>query len=215
MRTRADSVFISGVLFTVALVSLIPAALCNALAGRELATLDAGFRAEAQTAHDLGIACLVIILIGAIVIWTGYVKRARSGWLVMFIVVWFWAFPLFILPLASALVHGRIVLTFSETLYDAISEGAGPRSAAESVMIFSLMVIALLLPIRGLFGDIAVERPIPRPSAKLVGFSAIGVLLIMIMLYVWVRVGVLYEIPASELSSTQRLPSPPPPPRPM
>ena len=47
MRIRADSVFISGVLFTIALVSLIPAALWNALAGRDIATLDAGFRAEA------------------------------------------------------------------------------------------------------------------------------------------------------------------------
>jgi hypothetical protein len=50
----------------------------------------------------------------------------------------------FMLPFVSALVHGRIVLTFSETLYDAISESGTPRSAVESVLISSLMVIALV-----------------------------------------------------------------------
>jgi len=162
MRIRVNSVFISGVLLTIALVSLIPAALRNALAGRDkilLATFDAGFQAEAQTSHYLGIACLAIILIGAIVIWTGYVERERSAWLVMFIVVWFWAFPLFILPFVSALVHGRVVLTFSETLYGAISEGGTPRSVVESVLIFSSMVIALLLPIKRFFGHMAIEEP--------------------------------------------------------
>jgi len=82
MRIPADSVFISSVLFTMALLCLIPAGLTNALAGRDkmvLARLDAGFRAEAQTANYLGVACLSIILIGLIVIWTGYVKCARSA----------------------------------------------------------------------------------------------------------------------------------------
>jgi hypothetical protein len=57
MRIRADSVFVSSLLFTTALLSLVPAALWNALAGRDkvvMARLDAGFRAEAQTA-GLGI----------------------------------------------------------------------------------------------------------------------------------------------------------------
>jgi hypothetical protein len=44
--------------------------------------------------HYLGVACRAIILIGLIVIWTGYVMRARSAWLVMFVVTWVWAFPL-------------------------------------------------------------------------------------------------------------------------
>ena len=106
MRVRADSVLISSVLHTVALLCLIQPALWNYSSGRNralLAQLDEGFRAEAHTAHYLGIASLSIILIGLIVLWTGYVKRSRSAWLVMFVIVWFWAFPLFMLPFISAL----------------------------------------------------------------------------------------------------------------
>jgi hypothetical protein len=145
-----------------------------------------------------------------IVVWAAHVRRSRSAWFVMFVITWFWAFPLFMLPFVSALVHGRIVLTFSETLYDAISEGGTPRSVMESVLIFSLMVIALLLTMKRLFGDRKAEKPVHRPSAKLVGFSGTGVLVILVGLYAWIRIGVLYEIPVAELSLTQRLPSPHP-----
>jgi hypothetical protein len=89
MRIRADSVFISSVLFTIALLNLIPAGRWYFFSGTDkvaLARLDAGFRAEAQTLHYFGVACLTIILIGLIVICTGYVKCARSAWLVMFAV---------------------------------------------------------------------------------------------------------------------------------
>jgi hypothetical protein len=118
------------------------------------------------------------------------------------------AFPLLVLPLFG----GKISVTFSEWLYDAISEPGLARTHSESLLIFSLMVVALLLPIKRFFVAREVEEPIHRPSARLVGFSLIGVLVIVMALYAWIRVGVLYQIPASELSSTQRLPSPPPPP---
>ena len=91
MRIRADLVFISSVLFTIALVCLIPAFWANVLTERDktwLVKLDVGYRLAAQTMSDLSVVCLAIILIGLIVIWTGYVKRARSTWLVMFIIVW-------------------------------------------------------------------------------------------------------------------------------
>lgn len=39
MRIRADSAFVSGILFTIALSSLIPAALRNALGGSDKALL--------------------------------------------------------------------------------------------------------------------------------------------------------------------------------
>ncbi|HLB89226.1 MAG TPA: hypothetical protein VJK29_16345 [Terriglobales bacterium] len=211
MRIRADSVFISSVLFTIALVCLIPAALRNALAGRDkmaLASLDAGFRAEAQTAGYLGVACLAIILIGLIVIWTAYVKRARSAWLVMFVVAWIWAFPLFVWPLFK----GTVVLTFSEWLYSAIYQSGSPRIWAESVLIFLLMVIALLLPIKSIFLVREIEEPIHRPSPKLIGGSAVAVLLSMTALLAWIHFQV-YEIPPDALSSWQQLPPPPPPPQ--
>jgi len=150
MKIRADSVFVSSVLFTIALICLIPAALWNLQSLHDevlISKLDAGFRAQALTANYLGFACLAIILIGVIVIWTGYVNRSRSAWLVMSVLTWVWAFPLFVSPL----FRGKIVVTFAEWLRDAISEPGLPRTLTESVLIFLLMLIALTLPIRAFF----------------------------------------------------------------
>lgn len=212
MRIRTNSVFISSVLFTIALLCLIRAALWNYFSGSDkaiLAKLNDGFQAEAQTAHYLGVACLAIILIGLIVVWTGYVQRARSAWFVMFVITWVWAFPLFVMPLFK----GTIVLTLPELLYDAIHETGSPRMWAESVLIFLLMVIALLLPLKSFF--LARERSLPiyGPSPKLVVGSVIAVLLMVIALLGWIHLRV-YEIPPAALNSWQRLPKPPPPPPP-
>jgi len=209
VRVRADSVLISSVLFTIALLCLIPPCLANALAGRDkmaLATLDAGFRAVAGLTGTLGVACLATILIGLIVTWTGYIRRVRWAWLVMFVLAWAWAFPLFALPFLTA----RWVLTFPEVLYSAIHEAGVPRVAVESVLIFLLMVIALLLPIKSfLVGGI--EGAGHRPSWKLIGGSAVSLLLLVIGLLAWIHLRV-YEIPPDALRSWQQLPPPPPPP---
>ena len=210
MRIRFDSVFVSSVLFTIALVCLIPAFWANVITERD-EMLDPGFRLAAQTMSDLSVVCLAIILIGLIVVWTGYIKRTRSTWLVMFIVVWVWAFPLLALPLFKALSKDRIVLTFSEWLYSAIYQPEPPRIWAESVLIFLLMVIA---PIRSFFLVRETQEPTHRPSLKLICLCVMSVLVVVIALFAWIRVGVLYEIPLTELNSTQRLLSPPPPPTP-
>jgi hypothetical protein len=210
MRIRRDSLFISSVLFTIALLCLVPWILRAALAGHDrvaLQALDAGFRAEAKTMADLGVACLAIILIGLIVVWTGYIKRERWTWLVMFIVVWVWAFPLLVLPLFK----GRIVLTISEWLYSALYQPGSPRMWAESVLIFVLLVIALLLPIKSFFLVRELQEPSHRVSPRLVGFSVMGIVVVIIALFTWIHVRV-YEIPLTELNSTQRLAPPPPPP---
>ena len=212
IRIRADSVFISSVLFTIALLGLIRPALWCYFSGSDkvaLAKLDVGFRAEAQMTHYLGVACLAIILIALIVIWTGYIKRARSAWLVMFVVTWVWAFPLFVLPIFK----GTIVLTLPEWLYSAIYQPGAPRIWAESVLIFSLMVVALLLPMKSIFLVRERPEPIHRPSPKLIGSSAVTVLLIVIAVLAWIHLRV-YEISPAELNSWQQLPAPQPPPNP-
>ncbi|MFI5115503.1 MAG: hypothetical protein ACHP8B_02270 [Terriglobales bacterium] len=208
MKVRADSVLIASVLFTVALLSLVPPSLANALTGHNkmaLATLDTGFREVARMTGDLGIVCLAMILIGLIVTWTGYIKQARSAWFVMFVLTWAWAFPLLVLPWFSA----HWVVTFPELLYSAIHESAVPRFAVESVLIFLLMVIALLLPLRSFFGR---GTAAPMPSPNLVGVSVVTLLVLVIALLVWVHTRV-YEIPPEMLKLWQQMPPPPPPPR--
>ena len=111
MRIRRDSVFISSVLFTIALLCLIPPCLANAMTGRSrtaLQELDAGFRAAAQLMGELGIVSLAIIFIGLIVTWTGFIKGVRWTWFVMCIIVWAWAFPLLILPFLGHTIVSRL-----------------------------------------------------------------------------------------------------------
>src|SRR5258706_3717880 len=212
MRIRANSVFVSSALFTVALVCLIPMFLANVLTSRDkvwLARLEADYRLAAQTMSDLSIVCLAVILIGLIVVWSGYIQRTRWTWAVMFVVVWVWAFPLLALPPFEALVKGRMAFTLPEWIHSAIYQLGTPRIWAELVLVFFLMVIALLLPIRSFFFTKEMQQPHHRLSTRLVGFSAIGVMVVMIALSAWIRFGVLYEIPVTELNSAQQLPPPP------
>jgi hypothetical protein len=209
MRVRAVSALVSSVLFTLALLSLTPAALWYFSSGTDkeaIARLDAGYQAEAYTAHYLGVACLAIILIALIVVWTGYVRCPRSAWLVMFAVTWAWAFPTIALPQLK-----RGGFTLPELIYDAIHGPMPPRSAAQMAVIFALMVIALLLPIRSFFFGRETSALSQRPSLKRMGRTVVIALLILVALFVWVHVQV-YEIPPEQLNAfRQELPPPPPP----
>jgi hypothetical protein len=145
LKIRRDSVFVSSVLFTIALGCLIPANLANAKAGGHNAQLELGpaWGAVASLYHQLGIASLTIIFIGLMVTWAGYANRIRWTWFVMFIIVWGWAFPLLILPLFRALS-----VSVSELFLQSLKEPGIARTAVEEILIFSLMLIALILPIK-------------------------------------------------------------------
>jgi hypothetical protein len=214
MRVRTDSVFISSVLYTIALVSLVRPALWNYYATSDkqiLARLDPGLQADDQMAHLFGIACLTIILIGLIVVWTGYINRVRSAWLVMFALAAVWAFPVLVLPF----FQGRIVVALSEWIYTAIYQSGLERTATELILIFSLMVIALMLPIRSFFlANETGRNASHRPSVKLISGLAVVAIIAGIALFTWIRVGAVYTIPADLLTSQlqQLVPNPPPPP---
>jgi len=147
MTIRRDSVFVSSVLFTIALVRMAAWCVSAALSGRETAGSTPGYRAAAQIMRDLGVSCLAIILVALIVSWTGYLRRFRWAWAVMFVVVWGWAFPLSVLPF----LQHKLALSVPEWLYSAMYQPGPARIAAESVLVFALMVIALLIPIKSFF----------------------------------------------------------------
>lgn len=149
MTRLRNLAFVSSLLFTIALVCLIPSQIANVRAARgDLSHLDAGYTWGTRLLGDLGISSLVIIFIGLITAWTGYVKRVRWTWFVMFVIVFAWAFPLLILPFFQP---PPIVLTVSEWLSRAIKEPGPARDGVEEILIFSLMVIALFLPIKAFF----------------------------------------------------------------
>jgi len=210
MRVRPDSVFISSLLHTIGLLFLIRPALWNYVAERYV--IYEPFRPQAQSEHYLGVASLAIILIGLIVVWTGYVKRSRPAWFVMFVIVWFWAFPLFILPITGPLIGGLSSFTFPELLCDAMLGPGFPRSVVELHLVFLLMVIGLALPMGRVFVTRKANEPVHLPSRRVVGFSVIGAIIAMIVVFFWLRLGILYEIPMAQMNVWLVAPPPPPPP---
>src|SRR5258708_38359448 len=85
MKIRRDSVFISAVLFTIALLCALPMSLRNALEGystmSEAHDLCCGF--YLRTMGDLGAASLAIIFVALVVALAGYTKCIRTAWFVM------------------------------------------------------------------------------------------------------------------------------------
>jgi hypothetical protein len=210
MKIRRDSVFISAVLFTIALLCALPVFLRDALEGYSSTTSevhDICCPLYLHTIGDLGVASLAIIFIALIVTWAGYAKCLRSAWFVMFLVVWGWAFPLLALPVFK----NSSALTFVEVLYGALHGHLYPRIWAKAILIFSLMVIALLLPIKSFFIIKGIREPSRRLSPRLIGLSVAGALVIAIALLAWIDFRT-YEIPSVQITQMFPLPPPPPPP---
>ena len=206
MRLRADSLFISSLLHTAALLYFIRPSLWNyfSLSHILLAPIDEnGFRGEAQT-----VASLSIILIGLIVVWTSYAKRSRTAWFVMFVIVWLWAFPRFILSIVPLLIRERSSFTFPELLSDALLGPGFQRDLVELTLAFLLMVIGLALPIRRVFVARKADEPTHLPSRRLAVSLLIGTPVAALALYCWLRVGIIYELTTAQLNNF----SPPPPP---
>jgi hypothetical protein len=91
-----------------------------------------------------------MVTIGLVVTWAGYVKKARSAWFVLLTITWGWAFPVTLLPFV---LHVNRSITPTEWISGALRDPSTPRIFVESVLIFSLMIIALILPIKEFFSS--------------------------------------------------------------
>ena len=161
MKIRRDAAFISSVLFTIALLSVLPAIFSLVLAGRDAAHED-DFRIRLclQEMSVIGITSLSIVLIGLIVTWTGYLKKDRWAWFVMFVVVWGWFFSAFVFhdfayPLYREAMQGTVEASsiLGMIRASAFSKPPWARDQTHEMMIFAMMVIALVLPMKSLFWD--------------------------------------------------------------
>ncbi len=174
MKIRRDALAISSILFTLALLWLVPPMLENARATYQSRLRDISSTPEAGIAQDevvipnydapIGFASLAVIGIGLIVTWAGYIKGVRWTWFVMFVIVWVWAFPILMLPF---LRPWRGVTAMAQSFASAISESlrGGPysglaRTFLEVVLVFLLMVVGLILPFRTFF----LRRDMPEGS---------------------------------------------------
>jgi ABC-type tungstate transport system substrate-binding protein len=100
---------------------------------------------------------MALILIGLVVTWTGYLKSVRSAWFIMFIIAWVWAFPLVLVGFIPDLMR----IPFHELISLALRGPAGNRAWLYAVAQFTLMLIALILPVKSFFW----RREPPEQSA--------------------------------------------------
>lgn len=215
MKVRPDSVFASSILHTIALLFFVRPALWYYGAPSDraaVARLDPGFQGELLADHRLGVACLAIIVIGLIVVWTGYAKRSRPAWFVMFVIVWFWVFPVFIRPLVVPLARGDFMRTIPEFFFDAISGPGMITQMVRSILIFLTMVVGLALPMGRFFIARKANEPVHLPSGRLAVSLLAGIPVAALALYCWLRVGVVYEIPLEHMNGSLIAPPAPPPP---
>jgi hypothetical protein len=144
---RRDAVFISSILFTLCFASQIPHNLSYASTWS-----DRFFPSRATVENQLspiGFASLTIAVIGIIVIWTGYVRKIRWTWFVMFVIVWLFAFPIYAIPI---LLDFHVGAVDSSLIWSAVREPGPARWVFAGPLNFVVMLIALLLPVRAFFG---------------------------------------------------------------
>jgi energy-coupling factor transporter transmembrane protein EcfT len=137
VRIQPDLALVSSVLFTVALVSCVPGYLNATRETDDLVLQGAGF------------AFLTIICGGLLVTWMGFVRRIRWAWFAMAIIVWVWAFPVFVLPY----LQHNIPITLREWVSDALRHRGPHRDSTEGFLVFAVMLIALTLPIKSFFEE--------------------------------------------------------------
>lgn len=144
-RIRVRDVFVSCLMFTVALISFVPSAWENAATWRH-GTYQTSERIWADNyLAPVGFASLAVIWIGLIVTWTGYLNRSRVAWFVMFIVVWIWAFPVYILPLVP---HFRNSVSIAQWLSEALEHAGIERNYLRLYLTFALLVLAPLISLK-------------------------------------------------------------------
>jgi hypothetical protein len=144
------------VLFTIAFVLLVPPSWNNAQAGNDkaaLASMAPGLADYAILLGQCGVASLGVILVMLIVIWKGYCKKLKWTWFVMFVIVWAWYFPLFVLP-SLRYLEGFNLIKWLFSLAHVSSWSYNPPTW---ISIFLLMSVALILPFKSFFTNPTAE----------------------------------------------------------
>lgn len=100
---------------------------------------------------SIAFASLALVIIGLIVIWTGYQKRRRSAWFIMAVFVFVYFVPV---NLIDVFLDIRNVgwSWWPAVVHDAREGRAFSLGAIYALASFAVMVIALLIPIRTFFG---------------------------------------------------------------
>jgi Na+/phosphate symporter len=180
----------------------------SSVSGVPAESLDASRQIYYQHVRYFRLASLVIILIGLMGTWLGYVKNARWVLFVQFVIA-VWAFSLFVLPIAGPILRGQMTVSVAEWAYIAIHQSGLLRSYAESSLIFGLMILALILPVKSVFWPRSWQLESKRPHLRIACVA--GLLADVIVCFLWINFRQ-YEITPAQMNSWQMMPAPPSPP---
>jgi hypothetical protein len=97
LNSRYSTTSISVLLWSLCLVTIIPGAIVNATTWKDLYLDWPGVKIQNYFA-PFGFVYLGIVMIGLIILWTGYRKRERWAWFIMLIILLCFDFPSSVLP---------------------------------------------------------------------------------------------------------------------
>ena len=151
MRIRLDSVTVSSVLLTICPLTIGQWNLKWAATWqtRSIWVTDRLLRFNYES--SIGFASLALVIIGLIVIWTSYQKRMRWSWFVMVVFVCVYLVPVRLLDVFFDIK--RVGWPWWPGVVRDAREGRQfAQGAIAELAILTLMVIALLAPLRAFFG---------------------------------------------------------------
>ena len=138
MRIRPNIFQASGFLLTLGVLRLLPS------------TIEwVRVRNTEIMGQSYGFASLTVIIVALIVIWTGLAAGNRVAWVIMAVIVWVWAFPIMMWLVVS---HPRVFLHLGEWVASAWrNDFSWSRVLLVNTVVFLLMLIGLILPVKALF----------------------------------------------------------------
>jgi len=170
MKIRCNATLILALLMSLCLVTFIPAGLRNASTWKEFEFKYPGAMRLQNYLMPLGFLSLGLVMIGLIVLWTGYRKRERWAWFVMLIQLMFFVFPLNVLYMLSLIWAHGYQWSILSYLFEAFREEGwwrcltittcanqsggiecGAVGIAIGILVFLVMLIALLSPVKAFF----------------------------------------------------------------
>jgi hypothetical protein len=182
LRIRPNIFVISGLLLTPAFFWVLPDMIsCARYTGTDIT------RYMTQTA---GLASLTVIIVGLIVIWTWLVRGSRVAWVIMAFIVWVWAYFILMGPPFHLL---RALSELPEWVTSAWGGEHISRTLFMSTLMFLLMLVGLILPVRPLFRIGKFKYPVPSVNESfgameitLMGVGiTLGVLLLVFGFRIW------------------------------
>jgi hypothetical protein len=168
VRIRPNIFLVSSLLLTFGLLWLLPSTI------KSVQSTDTMIRIA-------GLAFLTIIIVALIVTWTGVAAGTRVAWVIMVVIVWVWALPAMAWPLFT---HPRVLLSLSDLREWVATAWRGVHFARTSLMstvIFLLMLIGLILPVRAFLrlGKPKYLVPSAKESLRAMEITLIGIGIIL------------------------------------